>query len=159
MRVNDGDVTAPTLDPVSEGKVCPRCGRDGGRANVLAPGRQPLHAGPRFQLDVTRRNRHDSSTGQDDGVSNAPLTTADHLGAHMTAVLPERTDTTERDESSRAERDESIRTARAERLALMAEHRAAERTRELIDLQLTRPELVGAYAPADFAASAVRWAV
>ena len=78
-------------------------------------------------------------------------TIADRLGAHMTAVLPERTATTER--------DESIRTARAERLALMAEHRAAERTRELIDLQRTRPELVGAYAPAEFAADAVRWAV
>jgi len=41
----------------------------------------------------------------------------------------------------------------------MAERRAAERTRDLIELQLTRPDLVRAYAPADFAADAVRWAV
>jgi hypothetical protein len=53
----------------------------------------------------------------------------------------------------------SVRTARAERLALLAERRRAERCKELIDLQRERPELVQAYAPADFAADAVRWAV
>ena len=69
----------------------------------------------------------------------------------MTAVLPE---------SSTCDNDDpSVRTDRAERLALMAERRAAERTRELVDLQLARPEVVGAYAPAEFAADAVRWAV
>ncbi|MGA9747435.1 MAG: hypothetical protein WBQ50_08275 [Nocardioides sp.] len=51
------------------------------------------------------------------------------------------------------------RSQRAERLALLTERRMAERSRELIDLQQTRPDLVGAYAPADFAADALRWAV
>jgi hypothetical protein len=53
----------------------------------------------------------------------------------------------------------SARTARAERLALLAERRRAERCKELIDLQRERPELVQAYAPASFAADALRWAV
>ena len=68
----------------------------------------------------------------------------------MPAVLPE---------TSIHAIDPSVRSERAERLALMAERRAAERTRDLIELQLTRPDLVRAYAPADFAADAVRWAV
>ena len=55
--------------------------------------------------------------------------------------------------------DPTVRTERAERLALMAERRAVERTRDLIELKLARPELVSAYAPADFAAEAARWAV
>lgn len=62
-------------------------------------------------------------------------------------------------ESGEVAGDGSVRSARAARLALMAERRAAERTRELVDLQLTRPELVSAYAPAEFAAEAVRWSV
>jgi hypothetical protein len=41
----------------------------------------------------------------------------------------------------------------------MAERRRAERSKELVDLQRERPELVQAYAPADFAADALRWAV
>lgn len=67
----------------------------------------------------------------------------------MTAALEEKT----------AETDADVRSARAGRLALMSQRRAAERTRELVELQLARPELVSAYAPADFAADAVRWAV
>jgi hypothetical protein len=67
----------------------------------------------------------------------------------MTVVLP----------ATSSSAHEPVRSRRAERLALMAERRAAERTRELIALQLTRPDLVGAYAPAQFAADAVRWAV
>ena len=63
------------------------------------------------------------------------------------------------DESIDVAGDESVRPRRAARLALMAEQRAAERTRELVDLQLARPELVSAYAPAAFAADALRWAV
>jgi hypothetical protein len=55
--------------------------------------------------------------------------------------------------------DQGVRSTRAARLALLAEQRAAERTRELVDLQLTRPELVSAYAPAAFAADALRWTV
>jgi hypothetical protein len=55
--------------------------------------------------------------------------------------------------------DEGVRSTRAARLALLAEQRAAERTRELVDLQLTRPELVSAYAPAAFAVDALRWTV
>lgn len=62
-------------------------------------------------------------------------------------------------EKKAARTDADVRSARAARLALMAQRRAAERTRELVELQLTRPELVSAYAPADFAADAVRWAV
>jgi hypothetical protein len=53
----------------------------------------------------------------------------------------------------------SVRTARAEHLARLAERRRAERCKELIDLQRERPELVQAYAPADFSADAVLWAV
>jgi hypothetical protein len=55
--------------------------------------------------------------------------------------------------------DEDGRSRRAARLALLAELRAAQRTRELVDLQLTRPELVSAYAPAAFTADALRWSV
>ena len=68
----------------------------------------------------------------------------------MTAELLEQTTVTT---------DPAVRSERAERLAVMAERRAAERTRDLIDLQKSRPELVSAYAPADFAADALRWAV
>ncbi len=64
----------------------------------------------------------------------------------MTAVLPEKPTT-------------AVRSERAARLALLTERRMADRSRELIGLQQTRPDLVGAYAPAEFAADALRWAV
>jgi hypothetical protein len=50
-------------------------------------------------------------------------------------------------------------TQRAERRALLTEQRRAERSRELVDLQRERPEVVQAYAPADFVVDALRWAV
>ena len=80
----------------------------------------------------------------------------------MTALLPESTPpatTPLTATDDRAVADATVRSARAERLALMAERRRAERSKELIDLQQERPELVRAYAPADFAADALRWAV
>lgn len=67
----------------------------------------------------------------------------------MTAVLAENSILTDR----------AVRTERAERLALMAERRRAARAKELVDLQQARPDLVSAYAPADFVADALRWAV
>jgi hypothetical protein len=51
------------------------------------------------------------------------------------------------------------RDARTERLARLAERRRAARARELLALQQERPEVVGAYAPADFAAHALCWTV
>lgn len=74
----------------------------------------------------------------------------------MTALLPETTTPATDDREVAAL---TVRSERAERLALMAERRRAERSKELIDLQQERPDLVGAYAPADFAADALRWAV
>ena len=68
----------------------------------------------------------------------------------MTALLPD---------ESRDAQEAAVRSERAERLAVLAERRAAERSRELIELQRARPELVSAYAPAEFAADALRWAV
>jgi len=40
-----------------------------------------------------------------------------------------------------------------------AQARLARRTRELTELLLSRPDLVGTHAPADFAVEAVRWGV
>lgn len=51
--------------------------------------------------------------------------------------------------------DETL--SRAERLALAAQARAATRALELAELLESRPDLVGAYAPADLAVEAVRW--
>ncbi len=47
-------------------------------------------------------------------------------------------------------RPEDVRTLRTQR-------RAAERARELAELLRERPDLRGAYAPADFAVDAVSW--
>lgn len=76
----------------------------------------------------------------------------------MTALLPEST-THAPVVADAVAADLDVRTERAERLAVMAERRRAERSKELIDLQQERPELVEAYAPAEFAADALRWAV
>jgi hypothetical protein len=43
--------------------------------------------------------------------------------------------------------------------ASAAQARAARRTRELTELLLARPDLVGTHAPADFAFEALRWTV
>jgi hypothetical protein len=51
------------------------------------------------------------------------------------------------------------RDTRAERLARLAERRRTDRARELLALQQERPDVVGAYAPADFAAHALCWTV
>jgi hypothetical protein len=51
------------------------------------------------------------------------------------------------------------RDERARRLARLAERRRADRARELIVLEQERPEVVKAYAPAEFAAEALRWTV
>lgn len=92
---------------------------------------------------------HLSATIRAVGTPDGPTT--DNIptpqGATMSAVLPDPTTLGD------------ARSQRAERLALLTERRMAERSRELIDLQQTRPDLVGAYAPADFAADALRWAV
>ncbi|RYU09269.1 hypothetical protein [Nocardioides iriomotensis] len=77
----------------------------------------------------------------------------------MTALLPESTAIPAATVADVVAADPNVRTERAERLALMAERRRAERSKELVDLQRERPELVQAYAPADFAADALRWAV
>jgi hypothetical protein len=41
----------------------------------------------------------------------------------------------------------------------LAERRRAERARELSALERERPEVVAAYAPADFTVEALRWTV
>ena len=76
----------------------------------------------------------------------------------MTALLPEST-THAPVVADVVAADLDVRTERAERLAVLTERRRAERSKELIDLQQVRPELVEAYAPAEFAADALRWAV
>lgn len=52
-----------------------------------------------------------------------------------------------------------VRVDAGELRARRAQQRAAERARELADLLASRPDLRGAYAPADFAVDAVRWGV
>jgi len=44
-----------------------------------------------------------------------------------------------------------------ERRKAAAQARRAARARELVELLAARPDLAGIYAPADFAAEAVRW--
>ena len=44
-----------------------------------------------------------------------------------------------------------------ERRTAAAQARRAARARELAELLAARPDLAGIYAPADFAAEAVRW--
>lgn len=51
----------------------------------------------------------------------------------------------------------SARETREARLTVAAERRAAERAMELSSLLSERPELQGAYAPADLTVEAVRW--
>ncbi len=43
--------------------------------------------------------------------------------------------------------------------ATAAQARAARRSRELTELLLARPDLLGTHAPADFAFEALRWTV
>jgi hypothetical protein len=44
-------------------------------------------------------------------------------------------------------------------MARLAERRRADRARELTALEQERPEVVEAYAPAEFAVEALRWTV
>lgn len=43
--------------------------------------------------------------------------------------------------------------------AVVKEHRAAARARDLVELMERRPELAGVYRPADLAVEAIRWSV
>lgn len=52
---------------------------------------------------------------------------------------------------------EPVELVQTERLAAAQQRRAAARARDLTALLNERPELSGVYAPADFAADAVRW--
>ncbi|HEX5985263.1 MAG TPA: hypothetical protein VFY86_02000 [Nocardioides sp.] len=51
------------------------------------------------------------------------------------------------------------RDERPRRMARLAERRRSDRARELIALERERPEVVAAYAPADFTVEALRWTV